>query len=540
LETGLFAQTIGLLAKKQGGPAQFAALRCLQGVAGGRQIVEAWLRPLLASAASKPDLRVLLEPERKRQETPAKPQNSSRSYDRKNAQRKVEEQKDKIIRWMRSGHWEKAALAVDGLLDYQRRFGGGGYAAKSLCDLAVEAKELNRHDFQLQLTRRAIEQNPEDGWAWAQHGDALLMEGQLQEALQAYENSVGFGQFSVGSNGRAEALKAMGRYPEALEAYEAAARAHPENTVAKAGYAETLKAMGRYAEALEAYAAVVRAHPQDAVAKAGYAETLKAMGRYAEALEAYAAVVRAHPQDAVAKAGYAETLKAMGRYPEALEAYAAAMRAHPENAVAKAGRAETLKAMGDLAAAASAYAAIWEQHPDNWVVRSGYAIVLFMLGEHSQALGLLPSIKPNSFGDWIAWHIRGMALLRMGRLAEALPIFEQGVEEGPASSRDYFRSALALARSWQQDWARAEEQLAQISKPELRRVGNVVWLQIHAARGEQSAVERDLAELAQGHPPALVIELTEELRLRFLEKKQGRHDDQWLRERTVDCLALAA
>jgi len=45
--------------------------------------------------------------------------------------------------------------------------------------------------------------------------------------------------------------------------------------------------------------------------------------------------------------------------------------------------------------------------------------------------------------------------------------------------------------------------------------------------------------LNSDNPPALVLELTEELRLRYLDKTQGRHSDHWLREREIDCLALA-
>ena len=640
LQKDLFVRTLGLLVERQVDKAKFSALLCLQTLAGGRQIVEAWLHPLIT--VNRHQRMPIMEVEaRQRKEAKAKPQKQAR-YDRDAARRYVEEQKTKIIRSMRSGQWEKASLAVDGMLNYQRRFGGGSYAAKSLCDLAVEAKALGQHRFQLELTSRAIEQNPEDGWAWVQYGNALLINGQLQKAFDAFENGVSFGTLLYGKtgraevlkaqssysealtnyaeiildypyevvpqNGRAEVLKAMGRYPEALAAYEATIEAHPQNVVSKAGRAEVLKAMGRYPEALEAYDDIVEAYPQDAVpnngraevlkiigrypealetyeatieahpqdvfAKVGRAEVLKAMGRYPEALEAYDDIVEAYPQDAVpnsgraevlkiigrypealeaydatieahpqdvfAKVGRAEVLKAMGRYPEALEAYDATIEAHPQNVVSKAGRAEVLKSMGEIPEAARAYASVIEQHPENLVVRSGYAVVLFMLGEYSQALDLLPVTKPEPFGDWIGWHIRGMVLLRRGQIEEALPILEQGANESPAMNRDYFRTALAMAQSWQENWKSAQEQIIQVSAPELQRVGNVVWLHIHAVRDNREGMEHALTELEQGNPPALVIELTEELRLRFLEKKQGRHDRQWLRERMVDCLALAA
>jgi tetratricopeptide (TPR) repeat protein len=742
LEKGLFAGTVGLLVEGKSDDAKFEALLCLQGVPGYRQIVEAWLGSF--AAARNPAHAEAVAWESEEQEEGPSIVKQRRFYDRAKVLRNVEEQKNRIIGLMRSRQWERLPLLIDGLLDYQRRHGGGVYAAKSLCDLATEAKALGRYSVQLDLTERAVEQNPEDGWAWTQYGDALLNNGQMGKALRAYENSVAFGAFAVGRVGRAEVLKAMGRYPEALAAYDAAMADHPEDVVAKSGRAEALKAMGRYPEALAAYDVAIADHPENAVAKSGRAEVLKAMGRYPEALAAYdvamadhpedvvakngrAEVLKAlgrypealaaydaamadHPENAVAKSGRAEVLKAMGRYPEALAAYDAAMADHPENAVAKSGRAEVLKAlgrypealaaydaamadhpedvvakngraevlkalgrypealaaydaaiadhpedavakngraevlkalgrypealaaydaaianhpesvvakngraevlkvlgrypealaaydaaiadhpenavaksgraevlkvlgrypealaaydaaivdhpenavaksgraevlkvMGKLSEAATAYVAIREQHPEDLVTRNGYASVLLVLGDYSHALDLLPVTKPECVEDWIGWHIRGMALMRCGKLEEALQVLEIGSEEGVPMTRDYFRTALAMARLWQEDWERAREQIAQVTTPSIQRVGNVVWLHIYAVHDNREGMEQAINALTRDNPPALVIELTEELRLRYLEKKQGRHSDQWLREREIDCLALAA
>jgi tetratricopeptide (TPR) repeat protein len=275
-------------------------------------------------------------------------------------------------------------------------------------------------------------------------------------------------------------------------------------------------------------------------AKNGHAEVLKALGRNQEALEAYDAVIKAHPEGVVAKSGRAEVLKALGRNQEALEAYDAVIKEHPEDVVAKSGRAEVLKVTGKLTEAAAAYTAIREKHPEDLVARNGYAGVLAMLGEHQRALDLLPTAKPTLLDDWIGWHIRGMVLVRCGRLEEAVQVLQLGAEESPPLNKDYFRTALAMARLWLEDWKGAQEQLVQVTTPHLQRAGNAVWLHIRAAHNDREGMERAIAELAGDNPPTLIIELTEELRLRYLEKKHGVHSAQWLREREIDCLALAA
>jgi tetratricopeptide (TPR) repeat protein len=118
-------------------------------------------------------------------------------------------------------------------------------------------------------------------------------------------------------NGGAEVLKAMGRFPEALQAYTEAARLFPNDVFARNGGAEVLKAMGRFREALQAYNEAARLFPNDAVARNGGAEVLKATGRFPEALLAYQATRAQFPHDEYARCGAASVLVLMNRTDEA-------------------------------------------------------------------------------------------------------------------------------------------------------------------------------------------------------------------------------
>ena len=64
--------------------------------------------------------------------------------------------------------------------------------------------------------------------------------------------------------------------------------------------AETLRALGRFEEALVAYDRTVEDFPRDAFARTGRAETLRALGRLEEALAAYDRTVEDFPYDPVA------------------------------------------------------------------------------------------------------------------------------------------------------------------------------------------------------------------------------------------------
>ena len=413
MDKGLFANTIRLLAKNQKDAAKFEAFTRLQGTLGYRQIVEAWFLPLVVG---KPE-RIIKknEPVSEDNEWERKTDRKKmqyRSYDRTESRRNIEEQKTKIIRLIRSRRWERVRQAIDGLVDYQQRHGGGNYAAKSLCDLAVEAKSLGNHSLQLELTERAVGQNPKDGWAWAQQGDALLNNGRFEDALLAFENSVAFDASFAGKVGRAQVFKSKGSYDDALAAYDEVIIENPEYVVAKNGRAEVLKAMGRHPEALQAFEEAIKIHHGDVVAKCGRAEVLKAMGRHPEALQAFEEVTQAHPEDVMAKCGRAEVLKAMGRYPQALEEFEKVTQAHPENVVAKNGRAEVLKAMGRYPEALQAFEEVTQAHPEDVVAKNGRAEVLKAMGRFPEALQAFDEVTQAHPEDVVAKNGRAEVLRR--------------------------------------------------------------------------------------------------------------------------------
>src|ERR1019366_2647212 len=196
----------------------------------------------------------------------------------------------------------------------------------------------------------------------------------------------------------------------------------PESAVARNGKAEVLKAMGRLPEALEAYEATVRGFPSDAFARTGKAEVLKAMGRLPEALDAYEATVRDFPENAVPRNnGKAEVLKAMGCLPEALEAYS-----FLEHAVARCGRAEVLKAMGRLPEALDAYEATIRDFPGDAVARTGKATLLVLLGRYEEAAALVRTDRTQTRDEWVALHIRASIKLKQNSLDEADRLLSTG------------------------------------------------------------------------------------------------------------------
>jgi len=208
---------------------------------------------------------------------------------------------------------------VEDLVGFQRTTGENKHLAKSLCDLAMDAKELGAFSLQLELTERSIGIAADDGWSWAQHADALLNMNRLDDALHAYEQAGAFGESVIAKSGLANVLKTKGELDAALAAYNEVIAQHPENVVARSGRAEVLKSQGQFDAALTAFDEVISQHPEDVFARTGRAEVLKAKGELGAALTAYERIINDRPENRVARTGLVSILAATGRYGEALE-----------------------------------------------------------------------------------------------------------------------------------------------------------------------------------------------------------------------------
>ena len=395
-----------------------------------RQVVQQWSAPFRDSRDTlriMPDAEEQFETEMEPKRRHGRPFGLNRAA----VLKEVNKRKEIISAAMRLNDLGRVRRLVDDLVDYQRENGEIEHAAKSLCDLAMEAKELEVFSLQLELTERSISIAPDDGWSWAQYGDALLNASLLDRALTAYQQAGAFGAGPIAKRGQGEVLKAKGHFERALTAFDEAIAQDPADVVAKNGRAEVLKARGEFKDALEVYNEVIRQHPENVVAKTGRAELLKAQGAFEDSLAAFDEVIRQHPEHVVAKNGRAELLKVQGEFKDSLAAYNEVIRQHPENVFAKNGRAEVLKAEGRFDAALAAFDEVIRQHPENVVAKSGRAGVLKAQGQFDAALTAFDEAIKQHPEDVIAKTGRAEVLKAQGRLDEALAAFDEVIKQHP-------------------------------------------------------------------------------------------------------------
>ncbi|MCH7814516.1 MAG: hypothetical protein IID40_10920 [Planctomycetes bacterium] len=107
------------------------------------------------------------------------------------------------------------------------------------------------------------------------------------------------------------------------------------------------------------------------------------------------------------------------------------------------------------------------------------------------------------------------------------------------ADRDYFRTALALARMRQSQYEAATQVLAEVDTPTLRV--RTSYLRLHVA-GELHRY--DEAREAYGNltreASSVVQELQDELRRRYIDRKGPEHSDDWCFDRHIAAFLLAA
>lgn len=401
----------------------------------------------------------------------------------------------------------------------------------------------------LEIYEQIISEDPEDVVAKTGYAEVLKAQGKLDKSLEIYKSTINeHPKNVVARTGYARVLKAKGKLNRSLEIYEQIISENPEDAVAKTGYAEVLKAQGKLNESSDIYKQIIIERPENVITRNGYAEVLKAQGKLDESVDFYEATIKEHPENVVARTGYAEVLKAQGKVNKSLEIYEAAIREYPENVVARTGYAEALKTQGKLSESLEIYEATIKEFPENAVVRNGLCGVLFALKKYDEALEKLPSKELITLGDWIGYHIRGMIFLRKGNLNEAVRIFERGEREDPIlSSKEYFRSALAVARLKQGNFKQAEELLEKVTAPLLQHKVNILRLHAYGELKMYPKAENAFMNYEKSKVPDVGVspwlqremELVSELKNRYVEKVGYGESNEWVFEREVELLALA-
>lgn len=153
-------------------------------------------------------------------------------------------------------------------------------------DVCTALTNLRRYEESLAAVDRALKIDNKWAYTWRNRADVLLnLPDRAREALAAAERAVGRDKNSVrGWALYGMTLEASGQSDEARSAWEYALTLDPEPSWTSRG--DALAGLGRYEEALTAFDRALKVAPYDPDTWRSKARALRALGRESEALEA--------------------------------------------------------------------------------------------------------------------------------------------------------------------------------------------------------------------------------------------------------------
>ncbi|NMB86148.1 MAG: tetratricopeptide repeat protein [Methanothrix sp.] len=232
-------------------------------------------------------------------------------------------------------------------------------------DRTEELAAADRWEDALQSANRTLELDPKSSVMWHFKAFILTNLGRKEDALATFDEALSNNPKDILNwQYKAGLLVEMKMYNESLEAYERVLELIPEEDTEKKAQSLLAKGLalnraGRHDEAkgdlqraLELFDEAISASPDDISLLQSRGWTLYELGRYEDALAVYDEILRRSPGIAPylahtsAQIGRGDALRALGRDQEAVDAYNRAIETGPNFDTAWRGKGEAQKALG--------------------------------------------------------------------------------------------------------------------------------------------------------------------------------------------------
>ncbi|MEG4818411.1 tetratricopeptide repeat protein, partial [Microcoleus sp. K5-D4] len=204
------------------------------------------------------------------------------------------------------------------------------------------------------------------------------------------------------------------------------------------GLGASLNDLGRYSEAIAAFETALEIDPKFHFAWYGLGNALNDLGRNSEAIAAFEKALEIDPKYVKAWNGLGATLKDLGRYSEAIAAFETALEINPKSHYSWNGLGNALKGLDCNSEAIAAFEKALEIDPQFHFAWNGLGNALYDLGRYSEAIAACETALEIT-GDqfWSAWANRGWAFFNSGRYNEAIENWDEGLQKYQPTNRDY-------------------------------------------------------------------------------------------------------
>ncbi len=240
---------------------------------------------------------------------------------------------------------------------------------------------------------------------------------------------------------QAQQARQRGDHADALRCFNEAAAIDPANIWARMEAAVELIALGRAPDAEEAYRAVLDQVPGQPVALLGLATCARAAGDHARALALHRQILDADPDHLWARVQAAKDLERLHRIDEAEAELMRVVGQDPAHQGGLLGLGQCARLRGDRLAALGWHQRAAAAHPDNDWIALAVVADLCALDRLEEAQSILTALLDRAPSD--AWALVHLADLhrRAGRRAEAGACLVRAVAADP----DHIHARLELA-----------------------------------------------------------------------------------------------
>lgn len=243
--------------------------------------------------------------------------------------------------------------------------------------------------------------------SWLNQGIALGNLGKYDEAIKAFDKAIDINpQYEAAWYLKGAALNRQGMYNESIQAYDKAIEINPRNESAWHGIGITLGNLGKYDEAVQAFDRAIDINPGNAVGWYLKGAALDQQGKYDEAIQAVDKAIEINPQSSDAWYIKGLVLEDQGKSDEAIQAYDNSTQIDPQNADAWYNKGEALywlKKYNDSIQAVDKAIGINPQDADAWYLKS---LALDDLGKRNEsdiAYNKSIEIDPDIEEEWWDW-----------------------------------------------------------------------------------------------------------------------------------------
>lgn len=229
-------------------------------------------------------------------------------------------------------------------------------------------------------------------------------------------------------------LTELGRYEEALQAYDAAVAKKPDYAWALARKGRTLRLLNRLEDARACYERALQIQPDYAWGWNGKGIILDRMGDTAGALAAFERACEYNPKDVWHWYNRADMLQKLGRDDEAAAVISRALELNPRhaNSWAKLGQMQRLR--GEYEAAVVSYETALEHQPDYAWAHNGCGLALKALGRLSEAAEAFERAARHEPNVVWHWYNHAETLVMLGKFNDALYPAQEATRVDPQHS----------------------------------------------------------------------------------------------------------